>query len=451
MNDPTLEDALRQRLIELDARTRSISDLTRLTSGASRETWTFTVTDESGDTRDLVLRRDPVGVEDPQRMALESASIIEAAAQSVPVPTLLDHSGRAPDGPLGSAYLLMERVPGEALPQRLLRDNDYDDIRSRLPYEFGRILARIHRMDLAALPGHLAGGDQRDVLFDQYQRTGLHLPILEVAFAWLLANRPEPTRETVVHGDFRNGNLLVDHSGVRAVLDWELVHRGDPMEDLGWLCMKTWRFGSPEPVGGFGSREDLFSGYADESGIAPDPATVHWWEVYATVRWAVMCRIQANRVLDDHEGNAVELLAIGRRVAECEHDLLNQLGLGTVPAPDARTADSDADLFGRPSSVELLGAVGDFVREQFSDADPELRYRGRVTANVLRIVGRELALGDDFRATHRQTLSEIGCADDHDLARGLRAGERSAADPAVAAAIREGVAMRLAVANPRYT
>ena len=106
-------------------------------------------------------------------------------------------------------------------------------------------------------------------------------PAIEIALRWLARDRPSGGGDAIVHGDFRNGNLMIAPDGVRGVLDWELVHRGDPVEELfGWLCVKAWRFGAAGPVGGFGTRTDLLSGYTAAGGTAPSPEALHWWEVY---------------------------------------------------------------------------------------------------------------------------------------------------------------------------
>jgi aminoglycoside phosphotransferase (APT) family kinase protein len=449
VSEEGLGAAIERRLADLGIRLDGISDLTLLTGGASRETWMFTVTEAGGATRELVLRRDPPGTEDPDRMALEAAALAAAATVSVPVPVLRDCSSAALGEGIGSAYLMMERVAGEALPQRLLRDHRFDRVRARLPYEMGRVLARIHQMDIQALPG-LTGGDQLERLFAQYCASGLALPLLEVAFNWLRARRPRSGRKTVVHGDFRNGNILVDESGIQAVLDWELVHHGDPMEDLGWLCVKTWRFGAPGPVGGFGSREELFKGYTEECGVAPDPAVVHWWECYGTLRWAVMCRTQANRALVDGNSNALELMAVGRRSAECEQDLSVMLGLASPSAESVHRPLQGDELFGRPTTAELLEAVKDFVRTQSSDADPRSRYLARVASGVLDIAAREFMLGEQLRREHRDAMAAVGVNSEAELAAALRAETRTLDDPAVVLAIRQAVTARLEVARPGY-
>lgn len=448
MTHTALAEAVALRFTESRGEPATITGLHRLTGGASRETWAMTAVSDGSPDTELILRRDPPGLEEPDRMALEAASITEAHRAGVPVPRLYAHSSPdATDDTLGSAYMLMEKLPGEALPQRLLRDPEYADIRSRLAYESGRTLAQIHRMDPDRVPG-LTDEDPIESLFPEYLAIGSRLPALDLAFRWLRENRPQSARKTVVHGDFRNGNLLVEPDGIRAVLDWELVHRGDPMEDLGWLCTKTWRFGSLAPVGGFGERDELFRGYADECGITPDPADVHWWEVYGTLRWAYMCRLQASRGLESGS-NPLELLAIGRRIAECEHDLLNLLGIGTAePAPS--TAAAEDDLFGTPDAATLLGAVRQFVRAQSDESSGRARYLGRVAENVLGVVERELATGDAARSAHRERLAALGLGSEAELAVALADGALSVETPAVADAVRGAVAARLAVAAPKY-
>jgi aminoglycoside phosphotransferase (APT) family kinase protein len=149
--------------------------------------------------------------------------------------------------------------------------------------------------------------------------------VFELALRWLADNDPGPSKDvTLVHGDFRLGNLVVGPDGVRAVLDWELAHLGDPMEDLGWICVNSWRFGEiDKPVGGFGSREDLFAGY-EEAGRKADPERVKFWEVMGTLRWGVMCcgMMRRFRTGPDH---SMERAMIGRRASETEIDLLRLL------------------------------------------------------------------------------------------------------------------------------
>jgi hypothetical protein len=256
----------------------------------------------------------------------------------------------------------------------------------------------------------------------------------------------------VVHGDFRNGNLVVDVAGLAAVLDWELARAGDPREDLGWLCAKVWRFGAAAPVGGFGYREELLEGYVEVGGVRPDPAAVHWWEVFAAVHWAVICRVQTERHLDGAE-TSVELAVLGRRAAEAEHDALLALDLTTAePAPDPIDAlpAPDADVLReRPTADELLAAVTTFLRTE-AGGDERTRYLARVAATGVAVVRRELRIGDAERAAHRDRLAALGCRDDAELAGDIRSGILDIADPRLVEAVRAATTARVLMTNPRY-
>ncbi|MGH7895509.1 MAG: phosphotransferase, partial [Candidatus Binatia bacterium] len=132
---------------------------------------------------------------------------------------------------------------------------------------------------------------------------------------------PAARRLALVHGDYRIGNVMFGPEGVRAILDWELAHLGDPMEDLGWMCVKAWRFGSPLPVGGIGDRVEFFGAYEAAGGGTVDPQAVHFWEVFGNLKWAVICIAQARTYLDGGVPS-LELASLGRRTAEVEHELL---------------------------------------------------------------------------------------------------------------------------------
>jgi len=418
-----------------------IRDLRRLTGGASRETWAFTAGD-----RHLVLRRDPPGAGRPEEMAREAAAIRAAAEAGVPEPPLVDASSD-PDV-LGSPYVITGFVEGETIARRILREPAYAEARTHLARDLGRVLARLHTIPLDAVPG-LTRPDPLDTLVAAYHRLGEPLPAVELALHRLRRDRPEPVPDTVVHGDFRNGNLIIAPDGLKAVLDWEIVHRGDPREDLGWLCVKCWRFGAPGTVGGFGPLDDLLDGYAEVAGHRPDADAVRWWELYGTTRWAIGCRGQAERHLSG-QTRSVELAAIGRRVCEQEHDIL--LALGVPPAPESPRppAPEPADLHGRPSVRELVEAVEEFLRtEVMPRTEPGLSFHARVAANVLGIVGREL---DDptADAEHRKELARLGAADRAALAEGIRTGRLHPEDPEVLRVVRDEVTARLRVANPRY-
>src|SRR4029077_3233165 len=149
-------------------------------------------------------------------------------------------------------------------------------------------------------------------------------PAFELGFRWLEQNRPSARTAAVVHGDFRNGNLIVGPEGLRAVLDWELAHLGDPAEDLGWLCVKAWRFGGPGEVAGVGTVDEPLDACADSGGERVAPDRLRWWEVMGTLRWGIICITQAATHLSGGV-RSVELAPIGRRTCQVEWDLLGLL------------------------------------------------------------------------------------------------------------------------------
>ncbi len=289
-----------------------IRDLHRLSGGASRETWRFTA-----DHRALILQLQRAG--DLRDMMIEAGVVREARRGGVPVPELID-ARRRDDG---LAFMVLEAIDGETIARKILRDDEFASARPRLVADLAGALARIHALDPAETTG-LEATDQVAHYTDALDTLGEPHPVLELVRNWLVDTRPESHRTSVVHGDFRLGNVIVGPDGLRAVIDWELAHLGDPMEDLGWLCVKAWRFGGRPPVAGLGDYDELFTAYEAAGGQPVDPAVVHWWEVLGTWKWAIMCILQANVHLSGAT-RSHELAAIGRRVCENEHDLLVSL------------------------------------------------------------------------------------------------------------------------------
>ena len=298
--------------------------LERLSGGASQELWSFDVETDAGAPHPLILRRNPGGSiqrEGASGMETEARLIELARAAGAPVPAVAHVC--QPDEGLGRGYV-MERIDGETIARRILRDDAYAEARPKLARQLGEAAARIHQVDLAAA-GALREVTPQSSLensYAGYRAYGVPRPVVEWAFRWLREHLPPPPpRQTVVHGDMRNGNVIVGPEGLKAVLDWEVVHLGDPMEDLGWICVTSWRFGEVEkPAGGFGSREDLFAGYEAVSGQPVDAARVRWWEVMGTLRWGMSCAMFGREF---QEGDrSVEKAAIGRRASETAIDLL---------------------------------------------------------------------------------------------------------------------------------
>lgn len=300
-----------------------VEGVRRLVGGASQQTWAFDVRGDGGSVP-LILRRAADGAGERARMTagpeVEAHLMAAAKAAGVPVPGIR-HVLR-PEDELGRGFV-MERLQGETLGGRIVRDARFAAARRVLARQCGEALARIHSMSTADLPPLRRGGASAEQQFqlDLHRSHRTVRPVFELAFQWLRRHSPSDVKPVLVHGDFRNGNLMVDESGLVGVLDWELAHLGDTMEDLGWLCVNAWRFGALDlPVGGFGTRDDLFEGYAAAGGHV-DVQRVHYWEVFGTLKWGVICESMAHAWLAGYERD-VEKAAIGRRASESEIDLL---------------------------------------------------------------------------------------------------------------------------------
>jgi aminoglycoside phosphotransferase (APT) family kinase protein len=415
MDARRLADALHDRLGPV-----TIEGLTRLSGGASRETWAFNAIRADGSSTELVLRRDPPGrPSEPGAMGREALAITAAGVAGLAAPEVLLWT----DDPdmWGSAGLLMRRVDGETIARRILRDATYQQARGALVGQLGQFAAGLHALEVtddfpAPEPEPLAELRALLATFDQAS------PTFEIALQALEAEQPPDRGPVLVHGDLRLGNLIVGPEGLRAVIDWERVHVGNPAEDLGWLCVKAWRFGAGAPVAGLGTREDLLASYRAEGGADISLDELRWWETLGTLRWGVICMAQAQAHLSGAH-RSVELAAIGRRVAEQEWDLLLLLTPDAAAEAAAGRPHSDGQPrsapapYGRPTASELLDAVRGFLTDEVMPATSgQLSFHARVAANVLGIVARELEFG--------------AVPDDIDLA--------------------GSVAARLAVANPRY-
>jgi aminoglycoside phosphotransferase (APT) family kinase protein len=299
-----------------------ITAVTSLSSGASAQTWRASLR-SGGIERDIIVQ--VMADETPFDGALKrsaqaavQAAVRRAGGPVAPVLFVLDEADGLGDG------FAMERIEGETLAPRILRQEEFAAARRALAQQCGAALAQIHATPLDLLPQleRRSARSSVDQLEATVRRFNADLPAFEVAFQWLRVNTPAEQPPVLVHGDFRLGNLIIGTEGLRAVLDWELTHVGDAAEDLAFISLPAWRFGQLDrPVGGFGERAAFYSAYEAAGGRTVDPAAIRFWEVFGTLKWGTICLFFAGQQARG-EARALERAVIGRRVAETELDLL---------------------------------------------------------------------------------------------------------------------------------
>jgi len=390
--------------------------------------------------RPLVFRSYPEGeardiIRNREWRVLELA---RAAGVPVASPVALTPSG-----------IVVERVAGEARPRRLLRDERWAQARSVLVARVAEAAARLHAIEPPAflpyepeLEGHGSGPDLSGlaaaeaavvVLERHLDRIGEPHPAIELGLRRLRRDLPAPAPPAIVHGDLRLSNLIVAEDGRPTLIDWELVHAGDGAEDLGWMCVRSWRFGSAQPALGCGSREELLAAYAAAGGRRVTLDELRWWEVCGNARWAVICVLQADRRRTGAD-RSLERAMIGRRTCEAEWDLLALLA-GDRPPPEPSSAPQDA-----PAAAELLETVADYLRNDLRPRAPaEDSFMLAVAANACRVVARELPPEEP---APRARAARLAAA--------LRAGEHDAGLDELVDPLRAEVRAKLAVANPAW-
>ena len=251
-----------------------------------------------------------------------------AADAGVPVPEVFAVSDDLPG--VGAPALVASRIEGRTVPRHILRGLADDAAGEALARQCGEALARLHTVGEGQAPAslprlsHAAYVDDLEAKLDALDDVR---PAVRAGLAWLRANPVSDAPITLVHADFRNGNMIVDDDGLAAVLDWELAQVTDPMQDLAWICLRTWRFGNDaKPVGGFGSLDALRSGYEAAGGTWRSDA-FHWWSVARCAWWAIGLAGQA-AAFTSGLTDAIMLAASGRRVPELEYDMLRLIADG---------------------------------------------------------------------------------------------------------------------------
>ncbi len=451
-----LRNALEACLRSFVSEEIDIASVTRLTGGASRETYAVDAS-RSGETWPLILQRERGGTRRRDEGMEAEASVVRRAHDAgTPTPVVVLSHGQLPLEEaltVGNSWFVTEVVAGETIARKILRDEQFVHARGALAGQLGRALAQLHTVPVDGLDW-LEEVDSLVSYREVADELELASPAFELGFRWLEQHRPDKAASTLVHGDFRLGNLIVDEDGLRAVIDWELAHTGDPMEDLGWVCVRAWRFGGAGPVAGVGGYDEMFAGYEEVSGRRVDPDVVRWYETLGTLKWGIMCGSQ----VENHRTSvvrSVELAAIGRRIAEQEYDVLQLLGDPiVVDRPNPADHDS-AGITGPPRGETTAGELVEAVREFLSDhvmtsADGQLGFHARVAANALGIVERELELGPALTAAADVQWARFGASSSTELAAMIRSGSLDDRFDELREALVPLAIANLEITNPRW-
>ncbi len=322
-----------------DAADISVSNLYRIPGGQSRETWSFDAAwSQNGEQRQrgFILRRDPdASVLQTDREA-EFRVMQAVHGRGVPIPEVLwmEQDATLLDRP----FALMERLDGcEASPQKVLMDGAFIGGRARMAAEFAEILARIHAIDWrAAGLGFLGAPDPESCGLTELEKWEAIVakeslepqPVLRAAFRWLRRHPPKPAKRVVlVHADYRTGNFLAAPTGeIVGILDWEMTHLGDPLEDIGWSCIRPWRWMGTEHIGGLLDRADFYRMYEAASGITVDDESVRFWEVLGNVKLAAIF-LTGGRSYCEGRTHTAMMAFLGRNVRRLELETMELMGV----------------------------------------------------------------------------------------------------------------------------
>ncbi len=322
--------ALSTYLTSAWGRTVRCHDLIETSVGARRGNVLFQATDDEG-THDLVVTVYPPADVVIFGVEAETGALRLAEAAGAPVAHVFEVCEDT--SWFGEPFFISQRMPGVSLPKDILRlVAAHEGLGERMGRQVGAGFAAIHsvpadqcpesmRYPLDVAPSVQSLSRIRESMDELLQPA----PVFELGLRWLERNQPDaPARHTMVHGDVRNGNILVSERGLEAMLDWEGCHTGDPHEDLGWVALRTWRFGNDElEVGGFSPRRQMVEAY-EEGGGHFDPHSYHWWKVMGTLRWGVGLSKQSVQHIQGTYRN-IAMAGSGRRAVELEYDLLRLL------------------------------------------------------------------------------------------------------------------------------
>ncbi len=436
--------------------TNNVENLKHLSGGASMESWAFSFAG-----KEMVLRRLPDGIDgDDLDAATVSAISLDTQADlielcrnaGVTAPEVL--AKLTADDRLGQGFLMV-RALGETLPHKILGKTEFAEALNQLTVQCATELAKIHAINVSTLPKEIQRADPATLLQLQeeaYRDLRVTIPAYDYAFRWLEDNIPTAEAPVLLHADFRMGNLMIDKTGISAVLDWELAHLGDPMEDLSYLCTPSWRFGHYEQeAGGFDSAENLIFAYETASGSKVDRSRFDWWLIYNTLWWGVAC-LRMGHSYRDGSVHVLERTIIGRRASEVEIDLL-LLFEPMRKSESSKLSWHEKALLpehGEVEYAEILNALIEWNKEKIMpQQEGHALFESRVANNALGIAQRHASWAGKYAENRNQRLANIGVSTEQLCAK-LRHGEREIEEPEIWDHLRLSALERLSIDQPKY-
>jgi aminoglycoside phosphotransferase (APT) family kinase protein len=288
----SLADQLGAYLSRVSGKAVAVENLARISGGASRETYRYDAVCD-GAREGFILRRDPPGslIETDRRAEFLAIRSFAGKGVAAPEAMVLETEGRELERP----FFIMRRVEGGAAGSPFAADPFGPHARA-IGEQFFSILGRIAAQPMQGLPIlEAAAAPARDACWRReldywagvIEADEQHpQPIVRAAIRRLRRTPPPPAqRVSVVHGDYRNGNFLHDGAGtILAVLDWEMAHLGDPLEDLGWAMDPLWSSPADPRISGMVTRDEALNIWRAVSGLEADPEALAWWSLFASVK-----------------------------------------------------------------------------------------------------------------------------------------------------------------------
>lgn len=273
---------------------------------------------------ELILRLGPdYGLFAPYSAMPQVLAMRTLEGSAVPVPRVYWYSDDA--SLLGAPFLFCEKVSGSAVVPWVSPGSPplEEGYRKRLGEQFIDALAALHQVDWRTKPivdmaADITEGNAARVAVNfweaQIQRWAMRpYPMVEWAIRWLKDRCPVAPRVSIIHGDYRTGNFLETDGRITSILDWELVHLGDPHEDLGWASLPTYMGGS-KLICRLAEPDWFYERYERGAGFPVSQASVRYYRALSLLKLAAT-HMAAARCFEEGRFNDMRMPAMGSQIA----------------------------------------------------------------------------------------------------------------------------------------